>query len=138
MKNFLLLFFVLVSTSAFAAEGFICKTKTDDGYYVKTTMKLKVNNSKSVFAVPYDSISEVWNNGSTGSLSSVRKDGTSVFIGFSSEDMFGDLSEGLADKGIYLYVSAQVMSGKSGWVNLVARGTEVGLEKAGYFCKLDQ
>lgn len=135
MKNVLLFLILLSAGAAFAGSTFTCKTNVDDdGYYVKKIMKIEVKSEQSVFVQPYESMSEAWNTGGLGKLSSVKSDKTSVFKGFDSEKLFGDLAEGLANRGIYLYVSSAVMSGKNGRVSLVASGDFGGLEKGTYSC----
>lgn len=136
MKHFLILMASLIVTSTSFGKDikFICNTKTEERYYVKTTIEVVVKNEKSVFLNTYDLTAESWNKGSEGAFSKKNPKGLSVFKDFDSEDLFGDLSEGAADKGIYLYVSQNVMSGKNGTVSLFARGTEVGLENATYTC----
>lgn len=134
MKNIFLLTILLSASAAFAGPQFACRTKTDEGYYVKKNMKVEVKNAKSIFVQPYDTFAEEWNDGSVGKLYATKADGTAAFKGFNSEDLFGPLSEGIADQGIYVYVSSAVMAGRDGKLSLFARGTEVGLEKAIYSC----
>ena len=126
---------LLVSTNAFASTQFNCTTSSPESYYVKQTMNLSFE-STSVFAQLRDAESQEWFDGSLGRLSTKKDDGTLVYRDFDSTGMFGELSEGAADKGIYLYVSPEVGAGMPGQVSLVARGTEAGFGKATYTCSV--
>lgn len=133
MKSVFLLV-LLTSSSAFADTVLSCTTKTREGHYVKTAMNVVIKSQDTLFVQPYDSNAREWLKGSLGTRTTTKSDGTGVYKGFNSTDMFGELSEGAADKGIYLYVSPDVQAGKNGWVTLIARGTEVGREKGQYSC----
>jgi hypothetical protein len=138
MKNIMtvLLGLMIVSNVFAGTKPLTCVTKAREGYYVKKIMRLAFTGEKSIFVQPYDSDGRSWYKGSTGKL--MRSDpntGWSRFSGFDSQDMFGDLSEGGADLGISLYVSPVLASGQGGPVSLYAKGGEVGLEKATYYCR---
>lgn len=136
--KFLGLFILLsVSQSAFAKTTFLCKTNSADadGYYVKKEMIVSVESAKKVFVRPHDVFNDYWNDGGYGKFSKVNDQGFSVFNKFDSEELFGDLSEGVADS-ITLYVSPEVMKGDNGTVTLYARGSEVGLEHGTYSCRV--
>lgn len=124
----------LTINSAFAGFNYVCNSSAEDSIYVKSHMEIELIDGNTINVQLYDSEFNQWSERSIGTLSKVKENGTAVFKGFNSEDMFGDLSEGAANQGIYLYVSKEVMKGKNSWVTLIARGTEVGLEKATYFC----
>lgn len=134
MTNFVFAF--IFPLSIFAASNFECTTKSKEDSYIKSKMEVTVKSPRSIFVRPFDAFTSEWNEGSTGQFNSVKPDGTVVFKDFSSEGMFGDLSEGSADGGIYIYISSAVMKGQNGILTLVARGTEVGLQKAVYSCRL--
>ncbi len=135
-KPLFILIGTLVVGNAFAASQFTCFTRADEGNYVKKMMKLELIGEASAFVQPFDSGIQDWSKGSTGKLVSVDPEtGWAKFTGFSSPDMFGDLSEGAANQGIAVYVSPELIAGKSGPASLFAKGAEVGLEKASYFCK---
>lgn len=136
MKKLLLgLSLLTVSSMAYSQTQFTCLTKQMESTYIKKMMKVTLTDSKTVTVRTFDSDLREFNGESEGKLLSVKPNGTSVYKGFDSYNMFGDLSEGVADS-IYIYISKDVQSGKNGPISLVARGSEVGLEKAGYYCKV--
>ena len=135
-KIILILACVFAGEASFAKTKFSCTTDADEGYYVKKTMQIEIKNQSLLFAMPFNGETHEWQAGSDGKLNRVNpKTGWSTFSGFNSKKMFGDLSEGIADRGIYIYVSPDVMSGNVGPVSLWAIGSEVGLEKATYSCE---
>ena len=122
----------MCSLSLFAADGasYNCRTKVIGSYYVMTEMKVTLaTNASELFVQPKG------NTGSTGSKTKVDPDtGYVSFKGFSSEDMFGPLAEASADRGIYVYVSPEMIKGENGRLSLYARGSEIGFEAATYTC----
>lgn len=124
-----------LSTSA-DDRTFICKTQiSHDGYYVKKLMKLILLKPGSIWLNTFNEDTREWEKGSFNERYTIKKAGWISYSGFDSDDLFGDLSEGAADKGITLYMSPEVSKGRIGKVYLYASGTEAGFEKGSYTCQ---
>ena len=139
MKTVMMIALLSLSFASMAKTTFVCKTNNDDyaTYYVKETMVIEFTKKNEVFAKMFDKSGDVWTEGSVGYLKSINETtGSHMFNKFSSIKLFGDLSEGLANEGINLYVSKEIIIKKPVKDTLYASGSEAGKEKATYNCIL--